>query len=522
MNLRCSWLIQEATMKKWLIRYLALLLSGSALSLQSAENQSARLSFSVPTKSPDAWYRDGRAHARQLMSQTRETRAKNVILFIADGMGMSTVTAARIYAGQLAGNSGEENQLSFEKFPHTALSKTYTVNTQTPDSAATMTAIVTGVKTKHYVLSVDQNAETTNCDEVGNHVLETILEQAEQRGLSTGIVTTTRITHATPAATYAHSPIRSWEYDTRMTHEALQKGCKDIARQLIEFPFGNGPDVVLGGGKNAFLAAGALIIGGNHGERADGRNLISEWLENSNEGAFVSTTGQLVDLDYARTKQLLGLFSYSHMAMEENRDQSVSGEPSLVQMTVAALKILQKNDMGYFLMVEGGRIDHGHHSGIARAALSETVVFSQAVQAAVELVGNDTLIVVTSDHGHSFFMAGYARRGNNILGKVIERQGKMARDLDGLPYTSLGYGNGPGHQTEGKARTDLTHADTSAEDYRQAAAVPLPVETHAGEDVPVYASGPGAQWFHGVMEQNVIYHLMVEALFSHRVSDAVP
>jgi alkaline phosphatase len=508
-------------MKKWLIRFLALLLSNSALSLQSAENQSLSPAFPAPVKSANSWYRDGQSHARQLRNQIQETSAKNVILFVGDGMGISTITAARIYAGQLEGNSGEENQLSFEKFPHTALSKTYTVNTQTPDSAATMTAIVTGVKTRHYTLSVDQNAEVEKCND-SSHVLETILEQSEQRGLSTGIVTTTRITHATPAATFAHSPHRSWESDIRMTPEARQNGCKDIARQLIEFPYGNGPDVVLGGGKNAFLPAVALNSGEPRGERGDDRNLISEWLENSHEGAFVSTTGQLINQDYAHTKQLLGLFADSHMAAEEDRDRSASGEPSLVQMTVAALKILQKNDLGYFLMVEGGRIDHGHHSGIARSALSETVIFSRAIQAAVNLVGDDTLIVVTSDHSHSFFMGGYARRGNNILGKVIERQGKLARDLAGLPYTSLGYGNGPGHQGAGKTRTDLTHVDTAKAGYRQTGAIPLDMETHAGEDVPVYASGPGAQWFRGVIEQNVIYHLMTQALFSHRETEAAP
>ena len=136
----------------------------------------------------------------ETLAQTR-TAAKNVILFVGDGMGISTVTAARILEGQLRGESGEENQLSFEKFPYVALSKTYTVDQQTQDSAPTMTAMVTGVKTNDRTISVDQFVKFAEPDGaiVKQHALKTVLEMAEEKGLSTGVVTTTRVTHATPA-----------------------------------------------------------------------------------------------------------------------------------------------------------------------------------------------------------------------------------------------------------------------------------------------------------------------------------
>ena len=125
-------------------------------------------------------------------------RAKNVILFVGDGMGISTVTAARILEGQLRGESGEENQLSFDRFPDVALIKVYNTNQQTPDSSGTMTAIVTGEKTRAGVVSVDASVDRGDFSRANAHRLETIVEIAEDRGLSTGLVTTTSVTHATP------------------------------------------------------------------------------------------------------------------------------------------------------------------------------------------------------------------------------------------------------------------------------------------------------------------------------------
>ena len=166
-------------------------------------------------------------------SATAADGPRNVILFVGDGMGVSTVTAARIFAGQQRGEPGEEGYLSFEGFPHLALIKTYNVDAQVPDSAGTMTALVTGHKARVGVLSIAPDAARGDCEGSMDHTLTTLLEEAEQRGLKTGLVSTARITHATPAAAYAHAPDRNWEIDAAVPEEARPL-CKDIARQLIE------------------------------------------------------------------------------------------------------------------------------------------------------------------------------------------------------------------------------------------------------------------------------------------------
>src|ERR1044071_9344771 len=145
-------------------------------------------------------------------SKTRETaKGKSVILFIGDGMGVSTLTASRILEGQLRGQSGEENRLSFEEFPFSALSKTYSANQQTSDSAPTMSAIITGVKTDEGILSVNQNVVHDDYKTVAGNETKTLLEYAEESGRSTGVVTTVRVTHATPGACYAHTADRNSE-----------------------------------------------------------------------------------------------------------------------------------------------------------------------------------------------------------------------------------------------------------------------------------------------------------------------
>ncbi len=499
-----------------------------------------------PVKRPESreqWYADGRRavdEAKRLRAQTG--RAKNIILFVGDGMGVSTVTAARILEGQLRGESGEENLLSFERLPYVALSKTYSVNQQTADSAPTMTAIITGVKTDDGIISVDQNVVQGDHTTVKGNELPTFLELAEQVGLSTGVVSTAAVTHATPAACYAHSPDRNWEGDANLSPAARQAGFPDIARQLIEFPYGNGLEVALGGGRSKFMprAMADPEDAGQTGERADGRNLVDEWLRKRPRSVYAWNKGQFDAADPRTTDRLLGLFERSHMEYEHDRPSDTAGEPSLTEMTSKAIDILARNRQGYFLMVEGGRIDHAHHDGNAYRALTDTIEFSHAVKAALEKTDpRETLVIVTADHSHVFTMAGYPVRGNDILGKVItnDARGNPARDFAkdrlGLPYTTLGYANGRGYtgpskdQPEGpkrhphagldhagitEGRPDLSAVNTSDPNYMQEATVPLIAESHGGEDVAIYAVGPGSHLFHGVQEQNVIFHVMVEAL----------
>ena len=158
-------------------------------------------------RAQDPYWQLGRQQiAARLAATPLSHHARNVILFIGDGMGVSTVTAMRIYSGQLHGSSGEEYVLPFERFPYTALVKTYNINAQVPDSAGTASAIYTGIKTDIGVLSVTPGAPRQDCADM--RAVPTILEELEDRGFATGIVTTTRLTHATPAAAYAHGPDR--------------------------------------------------------------------------------------------------------------------------------------------------------------------------------------------------------------------------------------------------------------------------------------------------------------------------
>src|SRR5690606_32520482 len=175
------------------------------------------------------WYRSGAAHAAA--NGAMAGRAKNVILFLGDGMSLTTVAAARILEGQRAGKPGEENLLSWERFPHTAFSKTYNTDAQTPDSAGTMTAVAAGVKSHAGAIGVSAGDRYDCADSIGKHVLSW-LRLADDAGLATGIVTTARLTHATPAAVYAHSPDREWENDSDLPADATAAGCRDIAQQL--------------------------------------------------------------------------------------------------------------------------------------------------------------------------------------------------------------------------------------------------------------------------------------------------
>ncbi|VAX12658.1 Alkaline phosphatase [hydrothermal vent metagenome] len=485
-------------------------------------------------ESPAKWYADGEnaVAAAQHMRINRH-RAKNVILFVGDGMGVTTVTAARILEGQLRGETGEENQLSFEVLPYVALSKTYNTNQQTPDSAGTMTAMMTGVKSKAGVIAVNQNVYRGDCASSKGNELTTFLEEAEMAGMSTGVVTTARLTHATPAATYAHTPERNWEDDHDLSQEAVDNGCKDIARQLIEFPYGDGLEVAMGGGRRSFWPRNMADLedAGKTGERDDQRNLTEEWVNKYNNAAFVWNKAQFDAIDASKTDHLLGLFERSHMEYNADRPGDIGGEPSLTEMTSKAIDVLQKNDKGYFLMVEAGRIDHGHHAGNAYRALTDTIEFSNAVKAAMEKTdGRETLIIVTADHSHVFTIAGYPTRGNPILGKVVgndsrgEPKGSFSMAADGMPYTTVSYTNGRGFamlETGGDTHykvpiqagraADLTAIDTTDEGFHQEALVPRSSETHSAEDVAIYAGGPGSYLMHGVQEQNYIYHVMNKA-----------
>ncbi|CAC5414963.1 E3.1.3.1 [Mytilus coruscus] len=198
-------------------------------------------------------------------------------MFLGDGMGISTVTAARIYKGQLNGQTGEEAEMTFETFPYTGFIKTYNTDQQVPDSAGTATAFLCGVKSKAGTVGVDDKVQYSNCSTVQGAEVTSILDWSLAEGKSVGLVTTTRVTHATPAAAYAHAPRRSWEGDTRL--DSTQKGCTDIAYQLIK----DNPDiqVILGGGRRFFLSENETDpeLRYTHAYQRRDTSLVQEWIQ---------------------------------------------------------------------------------------------------------------------------------------------------------------------------------------------------------------------------------------------------
>ncbi len=465
--------------------------------------------------------------------------ARNIILFIGDGMGISTITSARILDGQFKGMTGEENVLAWGAMPYAGLTKTYNVDAQTADSAGTMSAIVTGVKTDAGVFGVDEDVVRGDCSSQSGNELVTALELAEIAGMSTGMISTARITHATPAATYSKSVERGWENDAVMPADALAQGCQDIATQLINFEANlearyagldiDGIELVMGGGRRNFLPADAAFNttdtdGGTEGARADGIDLTAQWQALYPQGDYIIDQAGFDALDVNNTPQVLGLFEGSHMEYEANRGNDLGGEPSLAEMTAKAIDMLDNNDRGYLLVIESGRIDHGHHAGSAYGALTDTIEMSQAVQVAMDATSTDnTLIMVTADHSHVFTVGGIAKRGNPILGLSVPiGSDQPVLAADGLPYTTLAYGNGLGFRNFGENtnfdrsytvpadnnRQDLTSVETTSSGFHQEALVPLGAESHGAEDVGVYAQGPGASLVAGTSEQNVLFHVM--------------
>ena len=468
--------------------------------------------------------------------------AKNIILFIGDGMSLTTLTASRIYKAQFKGRqegthvNGEESSLTFQTFPHTALSKTYCVDRQTPDSSSTASAIYSGVKTKFKTMGYDTSIIYKNVSsQLTATKVDTILKWAQDANKDTGFVTTARVSHATPAALYAHVASRDYECDTELPPNS-PPGVTDITYQLVNNDPGRKIKVVMGGGLKSWMSKEEHQRNWKQDpyedhdhtkdktfdcERLDGRNLVDTFLRKNRtvpgfenkKGKMVKTRDELLRLDPLDTDYVLGLFSDGHMQYEDVR-QDKQTQPSLPEMTKAAINILKKNkENGFFLMVEQSNIDHAHHKTRASASLLETMILDDAVETALSLVDtDDTLIIVTSDHSHTMTMAGYQTRGSDIRGLVDSQKGS-----DGVPYTILGYATGPAFNThlsvddsQRISRFNLSGQEDvyKSFSFQNPVSAPLKSETHGGDDVGIFAVGPYAHLFHSVHEQSYIGHVM--------------
>uniref|UniRef100_A0A1L8DJH5 alkaline phosphatase n=3 Tax=Nyssomyia neivai TaxID=330878 RepID=A0A1L8DJH5_9DIPT len=463
-----------------------------------------------PEQTQEYWIEIAKSFVSDQTKRAKNTnKAKNVIFFLGDGLGITTITAARLLLG------GEEKKFSFEKFPHTGSSITYCVNEQVADSACTSTAYLTGVKANYATAGVNAKVPRYDCQawQDKTHFTTSLAELAQKMGKSTGFVTTTRVTHASPSGLYAHTADRDWEDD----YEIQADGCNpaevdDIAKQLIHGDVGKNFNVIMGGGRRHFRGYSVYDEEGYRAKRSDERDLIQEWIDDASKPnkEYIWNKEQLMNLNVSYTDHVLGLFEGSHLLynLQAKALGREATEPTLEEMLYKALQIVNKNDEGFFLFVEGGKIDLAHHDLELRASLDETVEFHKAIELARNMFSEeDTLIVVTADHSHAVSMAGYPNRKHDIFGY-------SGNANDNKPYFTFSYANGPGYDThvvEGVGRVDPRTLDTSAWNFPFPAMNPRDSETHGGEDVPVYASGPWAHLFTGTYEQNVIPHMIAYA-----------
>jgi alkaline phosphatase len=438
-----------------------------------------------------------------MAQSTSAPQAKNIIFFLGDGMGPTTITAARIYKYH------EEGLLNFERLDRTARIKTYSADAMVTDSAPSMGAYMTGVKINNDVISLkdsrpmapakDANGNPTvdRCGENNGTAPMTMLELAKASGRAVGAITTTELTHATPAATFSHVCNRNTQYT--------------IAQQIVPGGAGYNPrlkdgvDVLMGGGRPHFTPFDASA---NPKGRADGRDLLAEFKA---RGYFVAATRADM-MSALPNRKFVGIYADSHLDYVTARKPT---QPTLAEMATKSIELLSKNPHGFFLMVEGGKIDHALHDSSAKNALEEVVDFDNAVQATLERMRSidpgleHTLIVVTADHDHTMVMNGYPKRGNPVLGIVRDyATGQPALDADGKTYTTLVYGGGPNRREN---RADVDDARAQALDYHQEAGVRLSGEGHGGGDVKLYAVGAGAAPFKGTMENTRVFALMKAA-----------
>ncbi|KAG5683696.1 hypothetical protein PVAND_012962 [Polypedilum vanderplanki] len=443
--------------------------------------------------------------AKQVKKNLNTKKAKNIIMFLGDGMGHSTLAATRIALG------GEEVKLAFENFPHTASSKTYCTDQSVADSACTITAMLHGIKTNGGIVGLNAAATRNSCEDqnIKNNQIESIAKWFQDQDRSVGVVTNTKITHATPSGVYANIANRNWEGNA----EVIRSGCDhlmvdDIAEQLVHGNIGSKLKVALGGGSKYFINT-TMIENGSNGARTDGKNLINEWLTAKTNRQFVRNREELMNVDIRKIDQLLGLFSTHHMPYQlevnENNEQNIY--PTLTEMTLKAIEMLSKNDDGYFLLVEGGRIDNAQHATKARLVIGEMIEFNNAIEAALKKIDlEETLVVVTADHGHALSLAGYSTRNDGVFA-----MGGIANDE--LPFLKLSFSNGMGfikHHING-IRVNASAIDTSSIHFQYPSTFPFKYATHTGEDVGVWAIGPYSHLFSGTIEQNVIAHIMAYA-----------
>lgn len=402
--------------------------------------------------------------AQTLAETTHEEIARNLILFIGDGMGQ-----AHRFAGQLLA-AGRDGKLAMDRLPHMGQMGTMCADPSSfvTDSAAAATAIATGIKTRNGCVSIDPEGQSR----------ATILELAKASGRSVGLISTCQITDATPAAFAAHVPLRAAQ--------------SEIARQYITA----GVDVILGGGAVHWYPAGErLPVQLTHDAPWRGAGMAGNLVEAARDAGYevvLSSTELNAFLEQPRqatNRPLLGLFSGQEFFVQAEEGLGAGYDPpiSLADLTAAAIQVLSSNPNGFFLMVEESAIDRMAHRNNAALTLKGVLELDRAVQVGLAFANRtpDTLIVVTADHE----CGGLAVAGSLDQPYPYEPGGGLLDTLlageDGpFPVAGSDYGFVLGWATTG----------------------------HTSAPVPITASGPGAHLMSGSLENTQLFHAMAEAM----------
>ncbi|WP_411034178.1 alkaline phosphatase [Shinella sp. BYT-45] len=455
-----------------------------------------------------------------------EPKAKNIIFLIADGLSVAHRTGARIMSKGMT--EGKANgRLAMDDIPPVAFIGTSSTHSIATDSANTMSAYMTGHKSRVNALGVYADRTPDSFDDPKVETIAEALRRTTQKSI--GIVTTSELQDATPAALVAHTRKRA-----------------DKA-EIVGMMFDVKPDVVLGGGSAYFL--GKDVPGS---KRKDDKDYIAEF-KNAGYALAIDRT-ELAAAAGSNQDKLLGLFHTGNLDVTLDREFLKKGtvdkfpnQPGLVEMTRAALDKLSKNPEGFFLMVEAASVDKMSHPLDWDRALLETIEFDKAVGVAREFAEQnpDTLIVITGDHTHGVAIIGTVdddKPGEEMRAKVgtYDDAGfPNYEDKDGDGYPDrvdvsrrlfLAANNGPDHYETFRPKLDgpfVPAVQNEAKEYVANEAykdvpgavfvqgnIPKDGDTgvHAVDDVVLQAAGPGAEGFRGYMEQSDVYRVLADAL----------
>ncbi len=462
---------------------------------------------------------------------TGPRKAKNVILFIGDGMTVANRTAARIMSKGI--REGKYlGKLSFDDMPHMALIGTSGVDSIITDSANSMSAYATGHKSSVNALGV---YVARNKDNLAHPKVETITELIKRKTkMSVGIVTDAEIQDATPAGMFAHT---------------RRRGDKEIITEQLFF---SGADVILGGGSAYFLPSKAP-----GSKRKDTNDMLA--LFKADGYAFAGTGTEMKSAAAnPKTRRLLGMFHPENMDGALDRLYLKKGtvdrypdQPDLTEMTRVALEVLSRNKDGFVLMIEAGLIDKFSHRLDGERSVYDTIMLSNAVQIAKDFAArrNDTLIIVTPDHTHGMSLVGTIddeKKGSEMREKVgvYEEAGYPnypPADANGYPPTldvsrrlGIFYTNAPDHYETFRPKLDEPFTPAVKDDKGNIVANPkyqdvagaislignLPKTgsraasegVHTADDGVLTAIGPGSEQFKGFMDNTEVFRVMVNSL----------